>query len=119
LEARLSVAQWTPRCESIWKRGSITVIDRGGFFVRDVAINGDFISVGGTLSAGSPATQAASVNSIGVNFAAAYEVSENAITITATVTSTTGTDRALSIGFALPVNALVQFYDCSNLMFPF
>ena len=67
--------------------------------------------MGGTLTGSSNTlTQSSNIPSVGINFEATYTATSSYISISALVTSVTNGDRALSVGFALPVNALVLYY---------
>ena len=77
-----------------------------GFFVRDVISQSDFIHVGGLLTqTGNTIVHSSVVTPLGVAFTAAYTATADRITIHAVLSDTTGSDRALTLYFALPVAA--------------
>lgn len=92
--------------------GGTSVRDPGheyasGFFVRDVAGQSDFVHVGGELAAqgGNAIGHAASVPALNLDFDATYTVTADRIRIRAELEDTSGTERAVTLYFALPVMA--------------
>lgn len=76
--------------------------------MRDVKSNSNFYGVGGTISQNGLITnQAATIPNLNLNFDAKYSTINGAIQIEATATDTSGLDRAISIYYALPIDATV------------
>lgn len=77
-----------------------------GFFVRDAARQSQFVHMGGTLSkAENTVTHSGEITSLGLSFTGRYTADADRITIHGEISDTSGSDRALTLYFALPVNA--------------
>ncbi len=77
-----------------------------GFFVRDVLSQSELIHVGGALSRGeSGIAHLADINSLDLKFSAQYTTGPDRIDIHAELQDASGRDRAITLYFALPVNA--------------
>ena len=73
-----------------------------------MAANSDWISVGGTVDGnGTSLNHNSSIDPLNLHFTARYVQSPDSIRISASVTDLSGTDRAISLYFALPINATV------------
>jgi len=76
-----------------------------GFFVRDVSAGGDFAHFGGTVTATPDgATHSAVDDSLGLELQADFAASADRIAIDTTLHDRTGTTRALTLYFALPIS---------------
>ena len=78
----------------------------GGFMLRDAWSGSDFVHVGGTVVAGPGLlTQAATLSSLGLGFQASYFSRAGFIEVTGEVSDLTGADRAVTLLFAVPIDA--------------
>ena len=78
----------------------------GGFFVRDVGAQSNFVHVGGVVNANNNVlTQAGAVPGLNLKLNATWQVRAKAIEVTGEIVDTSGLDRALTLYFALPFNA--------------
>ncbi len=78
----------------------------GGFFVRDVAAQGDYYHVGGSVSQiGQAFFHTSTLPALGLDFRAVYTATADRIAIHAELTDTASLTRALTLYFALPVSA--------------
>jgi uncharacterized repeat protein (TIGR01451 family) len=78
-----------------------------GFFVRDVISESDFFHVGGTLTTETKDTiiHTGTITELDLDFGATYTATADRITIHAEVTDTSESTRALTLYFALPIDA--------------
>jgi len=78
-----------------------------GFFVRDVAAQSDYIHVGGTLTqTNRTITHTGEIDSLDLTFNATYKATADSITIHAMLTNLQERERAVTLYFALPVDAM-------------
>ena len=77
-----------------------------GFFVRDAAEQGDFVHTGGLLTqTGQVIQQSSQIEPLDLSFSAVYTAAQDRIQMRAMLTDTRGVDRAVTLYFALPVEA--------------
>jgi len=75
-----------------------------GFYVRDVAAGGPFTHLGGTvMRSGSDLVYSAADSALGLTLQAVFRSMGTHILIDASLQDTTGSDRAISLYFALPL----------------
>jgi len=80
---------------------------RGGLFVRDVAAGGDFVQLRGeTTREGDVRSMETVDEALGLRVALRVEPFGTGSTVRGEITDTTGRDRALSIYYSLPVDAV-------------
>lgn len=78
----------------------------GGFFVRDVANNSDFMHLGGVISqAGGGLQHTASLPALGLTLTATLSAANGYLNVSGDVADTRGVDRAVTLYFALPFDA--------------
>ena len=75
-----------------------------GFYVRDFAADGPYIHLGGTVArSGADLVYTASDSALGLELRATFRAAGTHILIDASLQDTTGSDRAISLYFALPL----------------
>ena len=78
----------------------------GGFFVRDVAADSDYVHLGGTVTrSGGKLIYRGADADLGLELTAKFRPRSDHIILDASLQDTTGTDRAISLYFALPIAA--------------
>ncbi len=78
----------------------------GGFFIRDVGAQGDFVHVGGAATSGMGGNrQESAIPEMNLELSAVYQVYGGRISIRAGVWDTRQTTRTLTVYFALPIEA--------------
>jgi len=78
----------------------------GGFFVRDVAAGSDYVHLGGTVQQQSgKLIYHGQDAALGLDLTATFQSGGDHIIIDASLSDTSGSDRAISLYFALPVTA--------------
>lgn len=81
-----------------------------GFFVHDVLSQSDYIHVGGHLTpSGEAIIHTSTIVTLGLDFSASYAATADRIMVHAQVTDTTGSERALTLYFALPISATEEW----------
>lgn len=78
----------------------------GGFFVRDAAAGSDFMHFGGAVApSGNDLQHTASLPTLGLTLSARYAAAGGVLDISGDITDTSGEDRAVTLYFALPLDA--------------
>jgi hypothetical protein len=78
----------------------------GGFFLRDVVAQGDYYHVGGSVTqTGNTLNHTSTLPTLGLDFRATYTATTDHIAVHAELTDTASLTRALTLYFALPVDA--------------
>ena len=88
--------------------GALAGIERGGFFVRDVARRSDFIQPVSEVRLGPEGSviTGGTLDDLGLELTATWREIGDAVRIDGTLRDLTGEDRAITVYFAWPMNAL-------------
>jgi len=82
-----------------------------GLMVRDVAAGGQFVAAGGTVAKeGEELVQSGTNAELKLQFEARFRALPNAISIAGFIRDTSGQDRAITVRWALPVDASGGFW---------